>query len=201
MSTHGRKSDVLELRTSEHWPNSSTGYTNWLCKKPLRPKNSEHKTCYIHTQSLFVHLQWCQKLPTSKTFLLCLSMSPDHHSDTEHICCIMRYQQIVIAVLNRYEYHLGAVSLLEALQIHNVPSHKAISHAVARWNEAAWYTKSVSMATVLRNRYTTGGHFGEGPLPVIMHNHGGHISQTWPASLINAAERRSALSVVPVPAF
>lgn len=35
------------------------------------------------------------------------------------------------------------------------------------------------------NQRTTGGHFREGPLPVIKHNHGWHISRTWPASLIN----------------
>lgn len=93
----------------------------------------------------------------------------------------------------------GCHFLLKALQIHNVPGHKAILHAATSWNEAAWYTKSASMATVPRNRRTAGGHFGEGPPPVITHNHGGHVSQTWPASLINswkdAVKRCSAVSV------
>lgn len=93
----------------------------------------------------------------------------------------------------------GCHFLLKALQIHNVPGHKAISHAATRWNEAAWYTKSISMATVPRNWRTAGGHFGEGLLHVIMHYHGGHVSQTWPASLINswkdAVKRCSAVSV------
>lgn len=124
----------------------------------------------------------CQNLYIS------LSLTPDQHSYikqpgrwsyvVEHTDSYSSSEQVVV--------NLAAISCLKALQIHNVPGHKAISHAATRWNEAAWYTKSVSMATMLRKLVHSRGALGAGLLAVIMHNHGGHISQTWPASLINS---------------
>lgn len=111
-------------------------------------------------------------------FILYVTPLPEHKSTSS--------QLYKAASTRSVSLNFGAISCPSTSD--NVLNHKAISHAAADWNEAAGDTKGVSMATVLRNQRTAGGHFQEGLLPVIRHNHGGHISQTCPALLINTWE-------------